>query len=136
MLHNSSAGVYILISVTAFIAKTTWEQRFLSFKSAEMSRYRRNLLKFTSSQSHEYIIQMTLRSINSNFAECYCPTYKLFSSLAFTCVLQSLYRERGPSQSTDSHRLICLATPPSQKLVQLLQWLHGDHWARITVRNS
>jgi hypothetical protein len=30
--------VSILISVTAIIAKTTWEQIFLSFKSAEMSR--------------------------------------------------------------------------------------------------
>jgi hypothetical protein len=33
----------ILISVTAIIAKTTWKQRFLSFKSAEMSRNRRSL---------------------------------------------------------------------------------------------
>jgi hypothetical protein len=31
--------VYILISLTA-IAKTTWEQRFLSFKKVEMSRNR------------------------------------------------------------------------------------------------
>jgi hypothetical protein len=43
--------VSILISLTSTIAKTTWEQRCLSFKSAEMSRNRRSLSevpRFTS----------------------------------------------------------------------------------------
>jgi hypothetical protein len=35
--------VSIPITVTEIIAKTTWEQRFFSFKSAEMSRNRRSL---------------------------------------------------------------------------------------------
>jgi hypothetical protein len=63
MLRNSSASVYSH-HVTAIIAKTTWEQRFLSFKYAEMSRNRRSLSEvqvIATSRIHcGYINQMTL----------------------------------------------------------------------------
>jgi hypothetical protein len=52
--------VSILISVTAIIAKTTWEQRYFGLNKLKWVEIGEVCPRFTSSQRHEYIIQMTL----------------------------------------------------------------------------
>jgi hypothetical protein len=79
--------VSILISLTAIIAKTTWEQRFLTFKWAEMSRNRRSLSEVhviaTSRKVTNTLFKwpcdlwITLWSINSNIAECHSFWYAI-----------------------------------------------------------
>jgi hypothetical protein len=59
--------VSILIRVTAIIAKTTWDKDV-----GVLSKLKCVVIgEVYPRGSREYIIQMTLRSINSNFAECY-----------------------------------------------------------------
>jgi hypothetical protein len=68
--HEPMLNINKVIKTHDFLAVFLWIARYRNHNIIPR-RWRHNRCCQTSSQRHEYIIQMTLWSINSNIAECY-----------------------------------------------------------------